>query len=102
MSGGWWPRRAWEHSEWLWRNASSQFISVLSSRSGADDLRWTNQRIAFKKPLHSQPVIRAKLALMIERVEACQAWIENITHQMNNVRRVALNHFDDPEYFDRR
>lgn len=48
--------------------------------------RWTNQRIAFKKPLHSQAVIRAKLALMIERVEACQAWMESITHQMNNVR----------------
>ncbi|KAF8841294.1 acyl-CoA dehydrogenase NM domain-like protein [Paxillus ammoniavirescens] len=48
-------------------------------------LKWTNQRIAFKKPLHSQAVIRAKLALMIERVEACQAWIENITHQMNNM-----------------
>ncbi|KAF9242936.1 acyl-CoA dehydrogenase/oxidase [Melanogaster broomeanus] len=48
-------------------------------------LKWTNQRIAFKKPLHSQAVIRAKLALMIERVEACQAWIESITHQMNNM-----------------
>ncbi|KAG6375020.1 hypothetical protein JVT61DRAFT_3799 [Boletus reticuloceps] len=48
-------------------------------------LKWTNQRIAFKKPLHAQAVIRAKLALMIERVEACQAWIENITHQMNNM-----------------
>ncbi|KAH0839550.1 acyl-CoA dehydrogenase/oxidase [Lanmaoa asiatica] len=48
-------------------------------------LKWTNQRIAFKKPLHSQAVVRAKLALMIERVEACQSWIENITHQMNNM-----------------
>lgn len=27
---------------------------------------------------------------MIERVEACQAWMENITHQMNNVRRAAF------------
>ncbi|KIJ70611.1 hypothetical protein HYDPIDRAFT_105350 [Hydnomerulius pinastri MD-312] len=48
-------------------------------------LKWTNQRIAFKKPLHSQAVIRSKLALMIERVEACQAYIENITHQMNHM-----------------
>ncbi|KAF8838040.1 acyl-CoA dehydrogenase NM domain-like protein [Paxillus ammoniavirescens] len=48
-------------------------------------LKWANQRIAFKKPLHSQAVIRAKLALMIERVEACQAWMESITHQMNNM-----------------
>ncbi|KAH7888150.1 acyl-CoA dehydrogenase/oxidase [Phlebopus sp. FC_14] len=48
-------------------------------------LKWTNQRIAFKKPLNSQAVIRAKLALMIERVEACQAWMESITHQMNHM-----------------
>lgn len=48
-------------------------------------LKWTNQRIAFGKPLHAQAVIRAKLATMISRVEACQAWVENITHQMNNM-----------------
>jgi len=55
----------------------------LTSRS-----RWTNQRIAFGKPLHAQAVIRSKLAAMIARVEACQAWVENITHQMNNVRSI--------------
>ncbi|OJA17920.1 hypothetical protein AZE42_03490 [Rhizopogon vesiculosus] len=48
-------------------------------------LKWTNQRIAFGKPLHAQSVIRAKLAAMISRVEACQAWVENITLQMNNM-----------------
>ncbi|KAG2345041.1 acyl-CoA dehydrogenase NM domain-like protein [Suillus weaverae] len=48
-------------------------------------LKWTNQRFAFGKPLHAQAVIRAKLAIMISRVEACQAWVENITHQMNNM-----------------
>ncbi|KAI6099179.1 acyl-CoA dehydrogenase/oxidase [Pisolithus sp. B1] len=48
-------------------------------------LKWTNQRMAFRKPLNAQPVIRAKLALMIERVEACQSWVENITHQMNHM-----------------
>lgn len=50
------------------------------------DSRWTNQRIAFGKPLNSQAVIRARLASMIERVEACQSWVENITYQMNHVR----------------
>lgn len=50
------------------------------------DARWTNQRIAFGKPLNSQAVIRAHLASMIERVEACQSWVENITYQMNHVR----------------
>ncbi|KAI6151670.1 acyl-CoA dehydrogenase/oxidase [Pisolithus tinctorius] len=46
---------------------------------------WTNQRMAFGKPLNAQPVIRARLALMIERVEACQSWVENITYQMNHM-----------------
>ncbi|KIK20677.1 hypothetical protein PISMIDRAFT_12760 [Pisolithus microcarpus 441] len=48
-------------------------------------LKWTNQRMAFGKPLSAQPVIRARLALMIERVEACQSWVENVTHQMNHM-----------------
>jgi alkylation response protein AidB-like acyl-CoA dehydrogenase len=37
--------------------------------------RWANQRIAFGKPLHAQPVVRAKLANMIARAETCQAWL---------------------------
>lgn len=49
-------------------------------------MKWANQRIVFGKPLNSQAVIRAKLANMIARVEACQSWLEQITHQMNNVR----------------
>ena len=47
--------------------------------------RWTSQRKAFGKPLNSQAVIRAKLALMIQRAESTQSWLENITHQMNNM-----------------
>ena len=48
-------------------------------------VRWTNQRTAFGKPLHSQAVIRNKLAAMISRAEAVQWWLENITYQMNNM-----------------
>ena len=48
-------------------------------------LKWANQRVVFGKPLNSQPVIRARLASMIARVEAAQNWLEFITHQMNNV-----------------
>lgn len=47
--------------------------------------RWTNQRKAFGKPLNSQAVIRSKLASMIARAESVQAWLENITYQMNNM-----------------
>lgn len=48
--------------------------------------RWSQQRQAFGKPLSSQAVIRSKLAQMIARVESAQGWLENVTHQMNNVR----------------
>jgi alkylation response protein AidB-like acyl-CoA dehydrogenase len=60
-------------------------LPVISFSDVDAIFRWTNQRIAFGKPLHAQAVIRAKLGAMISRVEACQAWVENITHQMNNV-----------------
>ncbi|KAJ2922838.1 hypothetical protein H1R20_g14255, partial [Candolleomyces eurysporus] len=48
-------------------------------------LHWVNQRKVFGKPLHSQAVIRSKLAAMISRAESCQGWLENITHQMCNM-----------------
>jgi alkylation response protein AidB-like acyl-CoA dehydrogenase len=55
--------------------------------------RWSQQRQAFGKPLSSQAVIRSKLAQMIARVESAQSWLENVTHQMNNVRpHVPLSH----------
>ncbi|KAN0129166.1 acyl-coa dehydrogenase [Lactarius tabidus] len=48
-------------------------------------LKWSQQRQAFGKPLSSQAVVRAKLAQMIARIESAQSWLENITHQMNNM-----------------
>ena len=56
--------------------------------------RWVNQRKAFGKPLSSQAVIRSKLADMIARVESQQAWLENITYQMNNMVRPPLPNCD--------
>jgi alkylation response protein AidB-like acyl-CoA dehydrogenase len=50
-------------------------------------LKWVSQRKAFGKPLASQAVIRSKIAAMIARVESVQSWLENITHQMNNMVR---------------
>ena len=53
-------------------------------------LKWVSQRKAFGKPLSSQAVVRAKLAAMIARAEAVQAWLENVTYQMcNMVRKVS-------------
>lgn len=48
-------------------------------------LKWSHQRIVFGKPLITQPVIRQQLARMIAQVEANQAWLESITHQMCNM-----------------
>ncbi|KZT07648.1 peroxisomal acyl-CoA-dehydrogenase [Laetiporus sulphureus 93-53] len=60
--------------------------SARSQRSVVEEcLKWTTQRKAFGKPLNSQAVVRAKLAGMIARVESIQSWLENITHQMNNM-----------------
>ena len=53
-------------------------------------LKWTNQRVAFGKPLNTQAVVRARLAAMIARVESGQNWLEFVTHQMNNVGTEAL------------
>jgi len=48
-------------------------------------LKWSTQRKVFGKPLHSQAVIRAKIAGMISRAESVQNWLENITYQMCNM-----------------
>lgn len=50
-------------------------------------LTWANQRVVFGKPLMGQAVVRNKLAGMIARTEAAQGWLENVTHQMNNMVR---------------
>ncbi|KAI5122122.1 hypothetical protein M0805_000770 [Coniferiporia weirii] len=61
-------------------------ISARTQRLIVEEcLKWANQRIVFGKPLLTQAVVRAKIAGMIARVEACQGWLESVTHQMNNM-----------------
>ncbi|KAF2144654.1 uncharacterized protein K452DRAFT_223060 [Aplosporella prunicola CBS 121167] len=48
-------------------------------------LKWSNQRVVFGKNLLAQPTIRQKLAKMISHAEANQAWLEQITDQMNHM-----------------
>jgi len=69
------------HERWMVTatSISAQRLAVEES------LKWASQRVVFGKPLHAQPVIRAKLASMIARVESCQNWWESVTFQMNNV-----------------
>jgi alkylation response protein AidB-like acyl-CoA dehydrogenase len=66
------------HERWVMCCASARSQRMVVEEC----LKWTQQRIAFGKPLHSQAVIRAKLAGMISRVEAIQAWLENVTYQV--------------------
>ncbi|PVF92887.1 acyl-CoA dehydrogenase NM domain-like protein [Serendipita vermifera] len=69
------------HERWM-----MNCISAGSMRLVVEEcLKWSNQRYVFGKPLVSQPVIRYKLANMIARVEAVQAWLENVTYQMTQM-----------------
>lgn len=47
--------------------------------------KWLLQRKAFGKPLMKQPALRQKLASMITKTESLQAYMDNITHQMNTM-----------------
>ncbi|KIM39789.1 hypothetical protein M413DRAFT_446715 [Hebeloma cylindrosporum] len=60
-------------------------------------LKWVSQRKVFGKPLHSQAVIRSKIAAMISRVEAAQNWLESVTYQMNHMSyKDQANHLAGP------
>jgi len=69
------------HERWVMCCASAR-----SSRMVVEEcLKWAAQRYVFGKPLLAQAVIRQKFAHMIAKVEAIQAWLENVTYQMNNM-----------------
>lgn len=69
------------HERWAMACAVIRWMRTITEEC----MKWSNQRIVFGKPLNSQPVIRQKLAKMISMTEACQAYLEQITYQMNNM-----------------
>lgn len=69
------------HERWVMCCNSSRAQRMIVEEC----LLWISQRKAFGKPLASQAVIRAKIAAMIARCEATQAWLENVTYQMCNM-----------------
>ncbi|KAG9664440.1 acyl-CoA dehydrogenase, partial [Aureobasidium melanogenum] len=69
------------HERWAMTAAVIQWMRAVTEEC----LKWSNQRIVFGKPLSEQPVIRGKLARMIQHTEATQAWLEQVTHQMNTM-----------------
>lgn len=48
-------------------------------------MMWINQRKVAGRPLTSQAVIRQKVAMILSQAEAGQAYLENITYQMNQM-----------------
>ena len=69
------------HERWM----MSCMVTRWSRTVVEECLKWAHQRLVFGKPLITQPVIRQKLARMISLVEANQAWLEQITYQMNHL-----------------
>lgn len=49
-----------------------------------DAFVYAHKRKTFGKRLVDHPVIRNKLAHMLRQIEATQAWLEQVTHQMNS------------------
>eukprot|EP00663_Eupelagonemidae_sp_cell21sb_P000225 gene225-2914_t len=47
-----------------------------------ETFRWAVQRKVFGKALIEQMSIRQKLGMMIAGVEACEAWLQQITYEM--------------------
>ena len=77
------------HERWVMVCASARAQRLIVEEC----MKWVSQRKAFGKPLSSQAVVRAKLAAMIARTEAVQAWLENITYQMCNMVRNNLTSY---------
>jgi alkylation response protein AidB-like acyl-CoA dehydrogenase len=75
------------HERWVMICASARAQRMIVEEC----MKWVSQRKAFGKPLSSQAVVRAKLAAMIARAEAVQAWLENVTYQMCNMVRKRLS-----------
>lgn len=52
-----------------------------------DAVTYAHKRETFGKRLVDHPVIRFKLANMVRQIEAGQAWLEVLLHQMNNMTK---------------
>ncbi|KAK4686349.1 acyl-CoA dehydrogenase, partial [Tremellales sp. Uapishka_1] len=69
------------HERWVMCCASARSSRLIVEEC----MKWAAQRYVFGKPLLAQAVIRNKLALMLAKVEAIQAWLEAVTFQMCNM-----------------
>eukprot|EP00732_Lithocolla_globosa_P004116 Lithocolla_globosa_v1_NODE_3627_length_1621_cov_4.503831.p1 type:complete len:510 gc:universal NODE_3627_length_1621_cov_4.503831:49-1578(+) len=67
------------HERWGMIAANQRHARLITEEC----FKWANQRIVFGKRLIEQPVIRFKLSKMVAELESVQAWLHEITHQMN-------------------
>ncbi|KAK0952397.1 hypothetical protein LTR91_024426 [Friedmanniomyces endolithicus] len=69
------------HERWMMSCMVTRWTRTILT----DCLLWSHQRHIASKPLIAQPLIRHKLARLISLVEANQAWLVSLTHQMNGM-----------------
>lgn len=66
------------HERWVMIGSAQRYTRLAITEC----IQWASQRDVFGKKLIDQPVIRNKLAHMVARMEAVQAWLEQITYEM--------------------
>lgn len=70
-----------------YRNFNHERLVILCRAARAarviyeETFRWAHLRLVFGKPLIDQPVVRAKFANMISKLDQGQAWLEEVTYQ---------------------
>eukprot|EP00746_Dinoflagellata_sp_MGD_P162137 gnl/MRDRNA2_/MRDRNA2_89561_c0_seq1.p1 gnl/MRDRNA2_/MRDRNA2_89561_c0~~gnl/MRDRNA2_/MRDRNA2_89561_c0_seq1.p1 ORF type:complete len:563 (+),score=98.46 gnl/MRDRNA2_/MRDRNA2_89561_c0_seq1:122-1690(+) len=69
------------HERWAMAVGGNRMSRLVLEES----FKWAMQRSVFGKKLIEQAVIREKLAHMVSQIESCQCWIEQVTHQMNQM-----------------
>ncbi|SCZ87423.1 BZ3500_MvSof-1268-A1-R1_Chr2-2g04889 [Microbotryum saponariae] len=70
------------HERWVICCRIARYSRVIYEET----FKWAHLRKVFGKPLIEQPVVRAKFALMLAKIEAGQTWLENLTFQMCNMK----------------
>jgi len=71
------------HERWMLCVQTIRFSRVCFEEA----IKYAQKRQTFGKKLIEHPVIRLKLAHMARQIEASQAWIELITHQMKTLSK---------------
>lgn len=69
------------HERWVINCRIARYSRVIYEET----FKWAHLRKVYGKPLIGQPVVRQKLAHMMAKIEAGQAWLEHITYQMTQM-----------------